>query len=145
MREAGDEIIGRVVRVERCSAREHGDHDACVCKFIGENVLVGRKIESAFIGLPSYYIQGTSFRIRRNEVKLLKNQKTKTAFEQPRLGQKVYFSSIAHGKGARRDTIYALVNEADTGELTLSATLDDCLLRINERGWVIVDRPKSLS
>ncbi len=73
-REPDDEIIGKLVRVKSCEAREHGDPEGCVCPLIGKTVRVGRRYKTWYAGTPSYHLRWHLQRVRRSEVVLLKNQ-----------------------------------------------------------------------
>ena len=69
-----DKIIGKLVRVKSCEARDHGDNDGCVCHLIGKVVKVTRKYKTPYVGTPSYHLKGMRHTVRRSEVVLLRNQ-----------------------------------------------------------------------
>lgn len=73
IKEKGDEIIGKQVRVKACEAREHGDNDGCVCHLKGKIVTIDRRYKQIFAGTPSYHIRGMEHRVRRSEVTLLRS------------------------------------------------------------------------
>jgi hypothetical protein len=73
VKEKGDEIIGKRVRVKTCEARNHGNNSGCVCGLIGEIVTIGKKYDThGFCGVPSYHIKGSDKTVRRGEVVLLR-------------------------------------------------------------------------
>ncbi len=79
-RDAEDEIIGKLVRVESCEAREHGDNSGCVCHLKGKVVRVGRRYKTQYAGTPSYHLRWRFQRVRRSEVVLLRDQFFLTRF-----------------------------------------------------------------
>ena len=45
MKEKGDEIIGKKVKIKHCEAAEHGNKD-CICDMIGQVVRIRRKYKT---------------------------------------------------------------------------------------------------
>jgi len=77
MREIGDKIIGRRVRVKECHAKEHGNNSGCVCNLIGKMVTIEKKHDSVLVGTSSYHIKGSDKRVQRREVILPRTEKKK--------------------------------------------------------------------
>lgn len=69
-----DRIIGKKVRIKSCEAEEHTGNHGCVCRHIGQIVVIERRYETPLVGTPSYHILGMNKTVRRSEVVLLKNQ-----------------------------------------------------------------------
>ena len=77
IKEKGDGIIGRRVRVIGCEAKQHGDNSGCVCSLIGKTVTIERKYDThGLVGIPSYHIKNINKTVRRSEV-VLKYKKRK--------------------------------------------------------------------
>ncbi len=77
LKEPGDEIIGRRVRVVNCEAAVHGDNPGCVCVLKGMVVTIEKKYKTIFVGTPSYHIKGSDKRVRRSEVVLPRKKRKK--------------------------------------------------------------------
>lgn len=75
MKERGDEIIGRRVRVKSCEAAGHGNNPGCVCDLIGKTVTIEKKYNRIYVGTPSYHIKGSDKTVRRSEVVLPRRKK----------------------------------------------------------------------
>ena len=77
MKERGDEIIGKRVKIKTCEAKKHGDNPGCVCDLIGKIVTIEKKYDTMFAGTPSYHIKNSDKTVRRTEVVLPRKKKKK--------------------------------------------------------------------
>ncbi len=66
-----DKIIGKLVSVLICEAREHGENRGCVCNLIGATVTVESRFEDPLSLTPAYRLVGIDKLVRRKEVELL--------------------------------------------------------------------------
>lgn len=73
--EKDDEIIGKMVTIRSCEAKEHTDNPGCICHLIGIEVKVTKKYKTFLVGTPSYHIKFYKQRVRRSEVSLSREKK----------------------------------------------------------------------
>lgn len=61
------DLIGKTVIPHTCAASKHGGNNGCICDLLGKSVVIIKIWEAAFVGTPSYEIEGSKKRIQERE------------------------------------------------------------------------------
>jgi hypothetical protein len=60
--------IGKTYVVHCCHAREHDGGNGCICRLVGQRVVIKGQRESALVGTPTYFIEGHEKTVQAREV-----------------------------------------------------------------------------
>lgn len=72
-------VPGAKVIISGCEAREHNCDNGCVCDIKGTVQTMGNRLETHFVGTPSWFLAGTDKRVRLAEVTFIKPAATQAA------------------------------------------------------------------
>lgn len=61
------DLKNRTVIPHTCYAKEHGNHNVCICSLIGQPITIEGICSSTHTGIPTYSIKGTTKRIQERE------------------------------------------------------------------------------